>query len=68
MAETINIKDIEERLKNRKIGTIDWYKFFSVAIPLIETDKGLSMLFEIRSSKLKTQPGDICFPGGRIEA
>ncbi len=50
MAETINIKDIEERLKNRKIGTIDWYKFFSVAIPLIETDKGLSMLFEIRSS------------------
>ena len=68
MAETINIKDIEERLKNRKIGTIDWYKFFSVAIPLIETDKGLSMLFEIRSSKLKTQPGDIFFPGGRIEA
>ncbi len=67
MAEAISIREIEEKLKNRKIGTIDWYKFFSVTIPLIETEEGLSLLFEVRSSKLKTQPGDICFPGGRIE-
>ena len=67
MAEVISIREIEEKMKNRKIGTIDWYKFFSVTIPLIETEEGLSLLFEVRSSKLKTQPGDICFPGGRIE-
>ena len=26
---------------------------------------GLCLLFEVRSPKLKSQPGDICFPGGR---
>lgn len=31
-------------------------------------DGSLSLLFEVRSDKLKNQPGDICFPGGRIEA
>jgi mutator protein MutT len=25
------------------------------------------MLFEVRSNTLKTQPGDVCFPGGEIE-
>lgn len=61
------VKEIGEKLQGRPVGTIDWYKFFSVTIPLVETEEGLSMVFEVRSSKLKTQPGDICFPGGRIE-
>lgn len=63
----ITVKEIGEKLQDRPVGTIDWYKFFSVTIPLVETEEGLSMVFEVRSSKLKTQPGDICFPGGRIE-
>lgn len=25
------------------------------------------MVFEVRAAGLKTQPGDICFPGGRME-
>lgn len=63
----INVRDIEEKLKKRPVGTVDWYKFFSVTIPLIETEEGLSMDFEVRAAGLKTQPGDICFPGGRME-
>ena len=63
----INVRDIEEKLKKRRVGTVDWYKFFSVTIPLIETEEGLSMVFEVRAAGLKTQPGDICFPGGRME-
>ena len=63
----INVRDIEEKLKKRPVGTVDWYKFFSVTIPLIETEEGLSMVFEVRAAGLKTQPGDICFPGGRME-
>ena len=63
----INVRDIEETLKKRPVGTVDWYKFFSVTIPLIETEEGLSMVFEVRAAGLKTQPGDICFPGGRME-
>ena len=63
----INVRDIEEKLKKRPVGTVDWYKFFCVTIPLIETEEGLSMVFEVRAAGLKTQPGDICFPGGRME-
>ncbi len=63
----INVRDIEDKLKKRPVGTVDWYKFFSVTIPLIETEEGLSMVFEVRAAGLKTQPGDICFPGGRME-
>lgn len=39
----------------------------AVLIPIIELDNQLHLLFEVRSSKLKLQPGDICFPGGRME-
>ena len=63
----MNIKEIEDRLKGRPVGTIDKHRFFSVTIPLVEKPEGLCLLFEVRSPKLKSQPGDICFPGGKIE-
>lgn len=43
------------------------YTKSAVLLPLVETDKGTSILFEVRSSDLTWQPGEICFPGGRIE-
>ncbi|MEE0955934.1 MAG: CoA pyrophosphatase [Eubacterium sp.] len=40
----------------------------AVLIPLVkEKDGSASLLFEVRSSRLDAQPGDICFPGGRME-
>ncbi|MBR2781268.1 MAG: CoA pyrophosphatase [Eubacteriaceae bacterium] len=39
----------------------------AVLIPLIETSEGYDVLFEVRSSKIAEQPGDICFPGGVME-
>ncbi len=39
----------------------------SVIIPLIEINEELHILFEQRSLKLSFQPGDVCFPGGKIE-
>jgi len=39
----------------------------AVMIPVLETAEGLRLLFEVRSEELVHQPGDICFPGGRIE-
>ncbi len=38
----------------------------SILIPLIETESGFDIIFEKRSKKV-SQPGDICFPGGRYE-
>ncbi|WP_392566903.1 CoA pyrophosphatase [Utexia brackfieldae] len=39
----------------------------AVFIPLVETEAGISFLFEVRAAHLKWQPGDICFPGGKVE-
>ncbi len=38
----------------------------AVLIPLVETDGGVSILFEVRQAGIR-QGGEICFPGGRIE-
>ncbi|KXG76407.1 NUDIX hydrolase [Thermotalea metallivorans] len=43
------------------------YNRFSVLVPILQVQGELHLLFEIRSEKLKNQPGEICFPGGRIE-
>lgn len=39
----------------------------AVLIPLVLVDNEWSILFEVRSFALKRQPGDISFPGGRID-
>lgn len=39
----------------------------AVIIPMIKVDGEDSILFEVRSSALPDQPGDVCLPGGIIE-
>ncbi len=39
----------------------------AVCIPLVETEKGTEILFEVRSPGVGSQPGDICLPGGMAE-
>lgn len=39
----------------------------AVFIPLVERENGLSVLFEVRAGQLNWQPGEVCFPGGRVE-
>ncbi len=57
------------KLKNRKpqISGMSNYIRSSVIIPIINNQNILSILFEVRSKKLKQQPNEICFPGGGIE-
>ncbi|WP_017753492.1 NUDIX hydrolase [Calidifontibacillus oryziterrae] len=40
---------------------------FSIFIPLIKVNEHTHILFETRSYQLRRQPGEICFPGGRID-
>lgn len=40
----------------------------AVVIPLVEVDGKWHILFEVRSMTMRKQPGDISFPGGRIDA
>ena len=55
-----------ETLKDRVAQAIDEdiYKQYSVMVPLIRKEDGIHVLFEQRASRLKRQPGEICFPGG----
>lgn len=62
----IDINGIKEKMAGRKPGVIGDRREFAVLIPLVERADGLHLLFEKRSGNIK-QPGDICFPGGRIE-
>lgn len=40
----------------------------SVFIPLVEGETGPEILLEVRALHLKRQPGEVCLPGGHIEA
>lgn len=50
-----------------KITNAEDFLQSAVTVPLIDMDGKPAILFEVRSSKLQWQPGEICFPGGRIE-
>ncbi|MDQ0337792.1 8-oxo-dGTP pyrophosphatase MutT (NUDIX family) [Caldalkalibacillus uzonensis] len=39
----------------------------AVLVPLLYRKEAWHILFEKRAAHLKSQPGDICFPGGRVE-
>ena len=39
---------------------------YAILLPLIETENGWSVLFEVRSPSI-SQGGEVCFPGGKIE-
>jgi hypothetical protein len=56
--------EILDKLKNYSQSYDGTY---AVMIPLVEIDGELHVIFEERSHKLKFQPGEICFPGGKIE-
>ncbi|WP_338469797.1 CoA pyrophosphatase [Niallia sp. XMNu-256] len=40
---------------------------FAVLLPLLEKNNETHVLFEVRSMNLRRQPGEICFPGGKME-
>lgn len=63
------MEDIIKKFKNREpyISRHSEMAKSSVIVPLVKKDNKLFLIFEVRSKKLKSQPGDICFPGGKIE-
>ncbi|RKD21877.1 hypothetical protein BEP19_14135 [Ammoniphilus oxalaticus] len=39
----------------------------AVMVPLVKQNGELGVLFQVRGRNLRFQPGEICFPGGRME-
>lgn len=63
----MKIEDFEKIFHGRKPRTLGSYSYYSVLVPLIEKDGELHILYEVRSENLKKQPGEVCFPGGKVE-
>ncbi|WP_123053685.1 CoA pyrophosphatase [Clostridium sp. JN-1] len=61
------IDKIQSIFKDRKGHIAGEYKKYAVIILLLEKEGKANILLEVRSLKLKTQPGDICLPGGMVE-
>jgi 8-oxo-dGTP pyrophosphatase MutT (NUDIX family) len=56
------LRDKKTRMENK-----DDFRPSAVMIPLVYENGHWSILFEVRALGLQWQPGEICFPGGRIE-
>lgn len=55
--------------KNRPVGAAEFLhtRKSAVLVPIVKVKGEECLLYELRSSKLKWQPGDISFPGGGRE-
>ena len=62
-----NLESLKSFFTEYKSESVNKHSFFSVLIPLVEHDGDLFVLLEKRAAHI-SQPGEICFPGGHIEA
>ena len=65
----MNASQIIEKLGNRTPSIMGekLNRQAAVLLPLLTIRDETHILFQVRSMQLKSQPGDICFPGGRME-
>lgn len=65
----MNASDIITMLENRQPTILGYEKYrkYAILLPLIEVNKETHILFEVRSKHMRSQPGDICFPGGKVD-
>uniref|UniRef100_A0A8C6HM73 Nudix hydrolase 7 n=1 Tax=Mus spicilegus TaxID=10103 RepID=A0A8C6HM73_MUSSI len=62
------IDDAKARLRKSDVGTRYSHlssNKFSVLVPLLAKGGKLYLMFTVRSDKLKREPGEVCFPGGK---
>lgn len=61
------INKLEQIFNHRDSKAIGRFNESSVMILLTEEAGELSIVFEVRAHKLRSQPGDVCLPGGKME-
>ncbi|WCN38249.1 NUDIX hydrolase [Aneurinibacillus uraniidurans] len=63
------LEQIQQRMSERAFNLFGFAPLMRAAImiPLVEKDGKWHILFEVRASTLTRQPGEICFPGGKID-
>ena len=56
-----------QRYEGHTPGLLNARHAYAVLCPLVERPDGLHLLYEVRARNLR-QGGEVCFPGGRMEA
>lgn len=58
-----------KKLKGRQPSILGQEKLvkYGILLPLVTVNNETHVLFEVRSLHLRRQPGEICFPGGKMD-
>lgn len=71
----MNTLDWTDRIRNMRIPDahllskdLQAVRRAAILLPLLQKEDGWHLLFEVRAYDLDVQPGDVCFPGGGLEA
>ena len=68
MSKKIDMKSISSFYQNRKRLPMGKHSYFSVLVPFVEVEGELCLLFQQRATGDIMSSGEICFPGGHMEA
>lgn len=61
------VNDFIDRFAGRPADIQGARGHFTVLVPVVDVGGEAHILYELRAAELDTQPGEVCFPGGRIE-
>ena len=61
------LEALRRRYGGHQPGLLGARHSYAVLCPLVEREDGLHLIYEVRASSV-SQPGEVCFPGGRMEA
>jgi len=66
----MNQQTVIEKMKNHSPMILgeESLKKYSILLLFIEKNDELHLLFEVRSFTMRRQPGEVCFPGGRVDS
>ena len=62
----MDLNRMEQFFRSRQPHLMDTARDCAILVPLVRGEGGLSLLYEVRSHTMRRQPGEICFPGGRM--
>lgn len=63
----MGLHQAERYFRERTPRLMDASGSFAVLVPLVRDREGISLLYEVRAHTMRRQPGEICFPGGKLE-
>lgn len=63
----MSLEKLSRVLRERQPGLMDATGRYAVLVPLVERKGRWHLLYEVRAERMHRQPGEVCFPGGRME-